>query len=87
MKKYAILGFILISVGIVVLAYQGITYASRGKVVDLGAMDTTTERTETLPYPPIMGALALAGGIAVLVTGSQKGPKKESKRQYRRWLL
>jgi hypothetical protein len=53
--------------------YQGITYTTREKVVDLGPMHMTAERTRTLPLPPIVGAIALVGGIVLLVTGGKKG--------------
>jgi hypothetical protein len=73
MKTYMLLGIILIVVGIVAFAYQGITYTTREKVVDLGPMHVTAERTRTLPLPPIVGAIALVGGIVLLVTGHKKG--------------
>jgi uncharacterized membrane protein YdcZ (DUF606 family) len=72
MKTNTLLGIILIVVGIMAFAYQGITYTTREKVVDLGPMHMTAERTRTLPLPPIVGAIALVGGIVLLVTGSKK---------------
>ncbi len=73
MKTYTLLGIILIAVGIVAFAYQGVTYKTREKVVDLGPMHMTAERTRTLPLPPIVGAIALVGGIVLLITASKKG--------------
>lgn len=73
MKTNTLLGVILIAIGIIAFAYQGITYTTREKVVDLGPMHMTAERTRTLPLPPIVGALALVGGIALLITGNRKG--------------
>jgi hypothetical protein len=73
MKTNTILGIILILAGIAAFAYRGITYTAREKVVDLGPMHMTAERTRTLPLPPIVGAIALVGGIVLLVTGSKKG--------------
>ena len=73
MKTNTLLGIILIVAGIVAFAYQGITYTIREKVVDLGPMHMTAERTRTLPLPPIVGAIALVGGIVLLVMGSKKG--------------
>jgi hypothetical protein len=73
MKTYTLLGIILIAAGIVTFAYQGITYTTREKVVDLGPVHMTAERTRTLPLPPIVGAIAFVGGIVLLVTGSKKG--------------
>jgi len=73
MKTNMLLGIILIVVGIVAFAYQGISYTTREKVVDLGPVHMTAEKTRTLPLPPIVGALALIGGIVLLATGSKKG--------------
>jgi len=73
MKIYTVLGAILIAVGIMAFAYQGITYTTREKVVDVGPIHMTAEKTRTLPLTPIVGAVALVGGIVLLVTGSKKG--------------
>jgi len=72
MKTNTLLGIILIVLGIVAFAYEGITYTTREKVIDLGPMQMTAERTRTLPLPPIVGAIALIGGIVLLVAGSKK---------------
>jgi len=73
MKPMVIIGIILIVLGIAAFAYQGITYTSREKVVDIGPIQVTAEKTRTLPMQPIMGAIALVGGIVLLVMGSKKG--------------
>jgi uncharacterized membrane protein len=73
MKTYTLIGIILIVIGIVALAYQGITYTTREKVVDLGPIQMTAEKTKTLPLPPLVGAVALVGGIVLLVMGNKKG--------------
>ena len=72
MKPKMIIAIILIALGIVAFAYQGITYTTREKVVDLGPIQMTAEKTKTLPLPPIVGAIALVGGIVLLVLGSRK---------------
>jgi hypothetical protein len=64
MKPIAIAGVLLIVLGLVVLVYQGITYTSREKVIDIGPITATAERQETLPIPPVLGILAVAGGAA-----------------------
>ena len=51
----------------------GITYTTREKVVDIGPIQMTAEKTKTLPLPPFVGAVALVGGIVLLVVGSRKG--------------
>ena len=72
MKTNTLLGIILVVIGIVAFAYQGITYTTREKVIELGPMQMTAERTKTLPLPPIVGAIALIGGVVLLVAGSKK---------------
>ena len=73
MKSTSLIGIILIVIGIIAFAYQGITYTSREKVVDLGPIQVTADKTKTLPLPPIVGGLALVGGIVLLVLGNKKG--------------
>jgi hypothetical protein len=62
-----IIGVILISVGLVSFAYQGITYTSRETVLDLGSIKATAEKLHTIPVPPILGGLELAGGVTSLI--------------------
>ena len=71
MKTNTLIAIILIAVGVVAFAYQGITYTTREKVLDIGPVQMTTEKTKTIPLPPIMGALALVGGIVLLVMGKK----------------
>ena len=73
MKTNTLIAIILIAIGIVAFAYQGITYTTKEKVVDIGPIHMTAEKTKTLPLPPIVGAIALVGGIVLLVVGSKKG--------------
>ena len=73
MKTYTMIGIILIVIGIVAFAYQGITYTTREKVVDIGPIQMTAEKTKTLPLPPIIGGIALVGGIVLLIMGNKKG--------------
>ena len=73
MKPTIMIAIILIALGIVVFAYQGITYTTKEKVVDLGPIQMTAERSKTIPLPPIVGAIALVGGIVLLFVGSAKG--------------
>jgi hypothetical protein len=72
MKTTTLIAIILIAIGIVAFGYQGITYTTREKVVDLGPLQMTAEKTRTLPLPPIVGAIALVGGIVLLVVGRKK---------------
>ena len=72
MKTNTVLAIILFIVGIVAFAYQGIQYTSKEKVVDLGPVQVTTEKTSTFPLPPIVGGIALVGGIVLLLVGNKK---------------
>ena len=62
-----VIGIVLIAVGLVSLAYEGITYTSRETVLDLGPIKATADNQKTVPVPPILGGLALAGGGTLLV--------------------
>ena len=72
MKTTKIIAIILIIIGIVAFGYQGITYTTKEKVVDLGPLQMTAETTKTLPLPPIVGAITLVGGIVLLLAGTRK---------------
>ena len=67
-----IAGILLIVLGILALAYGGFSYTKREKIVDIGPIEATAETKETVPLPPILGGLALAGGIVLLIAGSRK---------------
>ena len=73
MKSSMMLGLILIVVGIVAFAYQGITYTTREKVIDVGPIHITSDKTNTIPLTPVVGAIAIVGGIVLLVMGNKKG--------------
>jgi hypothetical protein len=64
-----ILGIALIVIGLFALAYQGFTYTTQKKVVDIGPIQATKEEHHTIPLPPILGALALISGVVVVVAG------------------
>jgi hypothetical protein len=72
MKRNTAIGLVLIGLGVVALAYQGITYTTREKAIDIGPVQVTRERTRSIPLPPVVGAIALVGGIAFLVVGSKQ---------------
>ena len=73
MKSMSIVGIVLIVLGVAALAYQGITYTSRETVIDIGPLQATADRQRTIPLPPVVGGLAIAGGVALLVVGGRKG--------------
>jgi hypothetical protein len=65
------LGMILITLGLVGLAWGGFTYTTREKVVDIGPIHATRDKTHTVPLPPIAGAVALIAGAVLLVGGKK----------------
>jgi hypothetical protein len=67
-----IIGIVLIVIGLISLALGGISYTTNEKVVDIGPIEATAERHKTIPLPPLLGGLALAGGVALLIVGSRK---------------
>jgi uncharacterized membrane protein len=71
MKPATIIGIALIILGIVALAYRGITYTQREKIIDIGPLQATADREKTIPLPPILGGLSLVGGIVLVIFGSK----------------
>ena len=72
MKPITLIGIVLLVLGALALAYQGINYTRQEKVLDIGPIHATAERHERIPLPPIIGGLALAGGIVLLVVGARQ---------------
>jgi hypothetical protein len=73
MKPIIWVGILLIVLGGLALAYQGFTYTHQEKVLDIGPIHATREDHEWVSVPPILGAIALVGGIALVVAGGKKG--------------
>ncbi len=71
MKIPVVVGLLLTILGVVALVYQGITYTTRENVVDIGPMHAQKETKRTIPLPPILGGIALVGGIALLLANSR----------------
>jgi hypothetical protein len=72
MKPSIWAGIVLVVLGALALAYQGVNYTRKKDVVDLGSIHVTTETQERIPLPPVLGGLALAGGIVLMVIGTRK---------------
>ena len=65
-------GIILVVLGVLALAYQGIRYTTREKLIDLGPLKITASERKTIPLPPIVGGVALAAGIVLILTERKK---------------
>ncbi len=72
MKPIVMIGIALIAIGAIALAYQGITYTTHEKVLQIGPLQATQEVKKTIPLPPILGGAAVAGGIILIFIGSRK---------------
>lgn len=73
MKPLSLIGIVLIVLGLAALAYQGFSYTTREKVIDLGPIEATAERQKTVSLPPIFGIVAVVAGVAMVIAGSRKG--------------
>jgi uncharacterized membrane protein YidH (DUF202 family) len=65
-------GIVLIVLGALALAYQGIRYTTREKVIDLGPLQVTASERKSIPLPPIVGGVALVAGIALVLADRKK---------------
>jgi drug/metabolite transporter (DMT)-like permease len=71
MKPISWAGIVLIILGALILAYQGINYTRQKTVLDVGSVHLTTQTHERIPLSPILGGLALVGGVVLLVVGAR----------------
>jgi hypothetical protein len=72
MKSTALAGVILIVLGVAALVYQGITYTKRDTIVNIGPIHAEADQQHTIPIPPILGIVVIAGGIFLVATGGRK---------------
>jgi uncharacterized membrane protein len=72
MKPITLIGIVLLVLGVLALAYQGINYTHQEKILDIGPIHATAEKHKRIPLPPVVGGLALVGGIALLVMGARQ---------------
>jgi len=62
-----LVGIILIVLGVLALAYQGIRYTTQEKLIDIGPLKVTATEKKTIPLPPILGGAAIVAGIALIL--------------------
>jgi hypothetical protein len=67
-----LVGVALIILGVLALAYQGITYTTREKIVDLGPLKASVDKERSIPLPPIVGVLAFVGGVVLVIVGARQ---------------
>lgn len=73
MKPAGLVGIILIAIGIIALAWGGITYTKREKVIDAGPLQVSADKEKTIPFPPVLGGICLVGGIVLVIVGNKQG--------------
>ena len=71
MKPLTIVGIVLIILGVIALAYQGISYTTTEKVVDVGPLKVEAKKEKTIPLPPVLGGVAVAAGVILLIAGAR----------------
>lgn len=75
MKPVMLVGIALIILGVLALVYQGITYTTREKVIDVGPLQASVDKKKSIPLPPIVGVVALAGGVVLVIVGGRKSSR------------
>ena len=73
MKPLMLIGIVLIVIGVIALAYGGFSFTTREKVAEVGPLKIEKDKTRSVPLPPVLGGLALVGGIGLVVVGARKG--------------
>jgi uncharacterized membrane protein len=74
MKPIMWVGILLVVLGALAVAYQGFNYTHQEKILDVGPIHATAEEHDRVSIPPVLGGLALVGGIVLLVVGAKKNP-------------
>ena len=72
MRTRQVIGILLVVFGLISLLWGGISWTREETVLDLGPIEATARERETLPLPPVIGGLMLAGGVALLLTRSRR---------------
>ena len=70
--KPSVIAILLIVIGALMLAYQGFTYTTREKAIDLGPIQVTAEKQHFVYLPPVIGGVLLVGGILMLISSKRK---------------
>ena len=72
MKLGALLGLVLIALGVVGLAFGGFSFTHKEKVVDLGPIEATADKKESVAIPPVLGAVAIVAGVLLVAATSRR---------------
>jgi drug/metabolite transporter (DMT)-like permease len=72
MRPAAVVGIILIVLGVLGLALGGFSFTEREKVLDVGPIEATAEDKETVPIPPALSVLAIVGGVVLVAVSARR---------------
>ncbi len=72
MKGFVLAGVVLIILGALALAFQGIWYTDREKIIDVGPIQATAEQKKRIPLSPILGGALIAGGVVLVIAGMRR---------------
>jgi drug/metabolite transporter (DMT)-like permease len=72
MKPIMWVGILLVVFGALAVAYQGFNYTHQEKILDVGPIHATADEHDRVSIPPVLGGLALVGGIVLLAVGAKK---------------
>ena len=67
-----IVGIVLIGIGLVSLLLGGFSWNRQKTIVDIGPIKAESTERKTLPIPPIVGGLAMVGGVVLLLVPSRR---------------
>jgi uncharacterized membrane protein YidH (DUF202 family) len=70
------IGMLLVIVGVIALLYSGVTYTKRERIIDVGPVEVEQRTTERIPIPPIVGGLALLGGVVLVLSSRGAGDRR-----------
>jgi len=72
MRPGTVLGALLILAGVIALSLGGFSFTTRDKVAEVGPVEVTAQQRRSMPVPPLLGGLAIVGGVVLIVVGSRK---------------
>ena len=72
MRPGTVLGALLILAGVIALSLGGFSFTTRDKVAEVGPVEVTGQQRRSMPLPPLLGGLAIVGGVVLIVVGSRK---------------
>jgi hypothetical protein len=72
MRSLTVVGIILIILGVIALASEGITYTKTEKILDIGPIQATEKHQKTIPVSPIAGGAAVAAGLVLVIIGAKR---------------